>query len=258
MAGILDIKSLFRTLITFSGWLIILALCSSCKKENLNNCFTNAGAVTTEDRTASYFSVIDLADNVNLVLEEGDHFAVRAEAGSNLLPLLQTEISDSTLIIRNNMKCNWIRNYGHELTVYVSSPALHTVNYEGSGDITTKDTFQCDSLEINVWGGAGSFTLDMLCKKLNLQLHYGTVDFNVSGFSKTTSIYANSYGPFNCGALNSDIVFLRNSGTNDCYVHANHVLSVEITSVGNVYYSGNPWNLESHITGTGKLIKIPE
>lgn len=235
---------------------IMMVFTVSCKRENLDDCYTNTGEVTTETRQATYFKKIELYDNVNLVIEPGDGHSLRVEAGKNILSSIKTEIVDSVLVITNTMKCNWVRNYNHEMTVYVSSNNLNSIRYEGSGDITTAETYEFDSLEINVWGGAGSVNMDVKCNRIDLGLHYGTVDFNVTGTSQMTTIYSNSYGPFHCGGLKSDIVYIRSNSTNDCYVNAKYILGAEITSIGNIYYSGDPYELNCNISGSGKLIKI--
>lgn len=237
-------------------FIIILIALTSCKRDNLNDCFTNAGEVVEESRSATYFETVNMYDNVNLVIEQGTDFTIRIKGGENLLSAITTDISDSVLNIHNTMKCNWVRNYENEITVYITSPSLKSIRYESSGDLSTQGLLTIDELEINAWGGSGSINLEVECNILNLGLHYGTVDFNVTGRAVTTTIYANSFGPFYCEQLNSNIVFIRNSGTNDCYIHANHILGAEITSVGNIYYSGTPYDLNYNCTGTGQLIKL--
>jgi hypothetical protein len=236
--------------------LFLLVFIAGCKKENLDDCFSNAGDVVAETRQLSYFENISLYDNVNLVLVDGNGFSVKVEGGENLISSVQTEVIDSTLVIHNSMKCNWVRDYKNELTVYVSSASLKSIRYESSGDLKTIGNLKFDELSISVWGGSGSFDLDLDCNRLDLGQHYGTVDFNVSGKSLLTAIYSNSYGPFNCYGLSSNIVYIKSNGTNDCFINANHILEAEITSVGNIYYTGNPYEIKSQVSGSGKLIKI--
>lgn len=228
---------------------------SACKPERIDDCFTPTGRETEQERSITPFHTIELYNNVNLVIEPGIAPSLRVKGGKNLLDAIETNIEDSTLTIRNLATCNWVRDYKREISVYVTAPALRSINYEGSGDIDMPQQLKFDSLMIDVWGGAGSFRLDVEAQKLGMALHYGTVDFIVEGSAVITSIFANSYGPFHCSNLASNIVYIRNSGTNDCFVFARHILEVEITSVGNIYYSGDPYQLKSNITGSGKLIK---
>ena len=78
------------------------------------------------------------------------------------------------------------------------------------------------------------------CGTLWLNQQYGSMDFNISGKSIVTYIYAGSYGAFNCLELKSYNTFIRSDGSNDCYVNAVDWINGEIRSVGNIYYTGNP------------------
>lgn len=228
---------------------------TSCSREHLDDCFSNAGPQITEDRPVDSIVKIELYDNVNLVLIPGAAPHLSVEGGKNILDAVKTDLTDGILVIRNTLTCNWVRDYNRELTVYATTPSLREIRYEGSGDITTRDTLRCDSLQISVWGGGGSFNLSLAAGKLNLAQHYGTVDFHVSGTSLITTIYSNSYGPFYCNDLISNIVYISNRGSNNCYVHVRHILEAEITSVGDIYYSGNPYSVTSTVTGSGRLVK---
>ncbi len=229
---------------------------ASCKKEKLDDCFTSVGKFISEERPASFFHSINMKDNVNLIIKQGEQFSIEVEGGENLINAVGTEIQDSILFITNDLTCNWIRDYDNELNVIITSPALKNIRYESSGDINTDGLVKFDELAITVWGGGGSINLDLDCRVLDMGLHYGTVDFNVKGKSKMTTIYANSYGPFYCGQLDSEIVFIRNQGTNDCYIHANHILEAVITNIGSIYYTGNPYELKCNDNGAGEIRKI--
>jgi len=246
----------FFRLFTFYFLLFTLIIITSCTSEQLDDCYTNTGPQVTQSRTAGSFSSIELYDNVNLVLVPGTNPELKVEAGKNIIEAITTVIENDTLKIHNTMSCNWVRNFNKEITVYATAPELREIRYEGSGDICNQGRLTCDSLQISVWGGAGSFELDLEVTKLNLALHYGTVDFHVKGKSLITTIFANSYGPFYCNDLISNIVYIRNSGTNNCFIHAVHILEAEITSVGDINYTGNPYDVKATITGSGRLVKV--
>jgi hypothetical protein len=258
IAGI-GLPGMLRILPAFSFLLVAgifsMLMITSCTGEQADDCFTNSGQQVTESRPAGIIEKIELWDNVNLVLIPGSSPQIIVEAGENIMDAVTTEITNGTLVIRNTMQCNWVRNFNKELTVFVTAPQLSEIRYEGSGDISTRSQLNLDSLQLSIWGGAGSFNLDLNVTRLNLAQHYGTVDLHVSGRAYITTIFSNSFGPFYCDSLVSNIIYIRNSGTNNCYVHPLHVLEAEITSVGDIYYSGNPYDVKSVITGSGKLVK---
>ncbi len=231
---------------------------TSCKKENSNDCFSQPGKIVIEDREASYFDDLEMYDNVNVVLVEGDAFSIKVEGGENIIDAVKTEIADSTLKIRNTLICNWVRSYDTELTVIITSPALSSIRYESSGDLNTQGKLNIESLALNVWGGAGTIKLDVSSKWLGLGLHYGTTDIHVKGNSSNTTIYANSFGPFYCSELISNNVYIKNYGTNDCYIYAHDILEAEISSVGNIFYRGNPRSVSCYDHGDGNLIPEDE
>ena len=233
-----------------------VSLTTSCTSENVDDCFSNTGVQITKTRTVAGFNKIELYDNVNLVLVPGISTEIEVEAGKNIIDAIKTEISDSTLVIRNTMECNWVRNFNREITVFVSANNLKEIRYEGSGDVSNIGQLSLDSLYINIRGGAGSFNFDVNIHKLNLSMHYGTADIHVRGKSMITTIVAGGFGPFYCNDLISNIVYISSGGSNDCYIHAVHILESKIFSVGNIYYTGNPYRLESTVLGSGKLIKL--
>ena len=231
-------------------------LFAACNPEQLDDCYTNTGVQTTQEREVDDFHSIELYNNVNLVLSQGNSFQIKVEGGKNILSAIKTEVKDSTLIIRNTMTCNWVRSYKREITVYATVPSLREIRYEGSGDVENTEQLVLDSLYVNIRGGAGSFNLNLNVDKLSLSLHYGTTDIHVKGESRITTIVSGSYGPFYCNDLISNIVYISSGGSNDCYIHAAHVLEAKIFSLGNIYYTGNPFRVESTIEGSGKLIKL--
>lgn len=236
--------------------LVILAISLyACKGEQLDDCFTKTGPDVNLERSVDAFHSIELFNNINLVLIPGSQQELRIEGGKNLLDAIKTEVSDSTLTIKSTLKCNWVRNYDREITVYATVAALRHIRYESSGDVNCRGALQGDSLKVSVWGGGGSINMDVNVQKLTLEMHYGTVDFSCKGRSLITTIFSNSYGPFYCRDLVSNILYIRHNGTQHCYVHALHILEVEISSVGNIYYYGDPYQMKSNITGSGKLLR---
>lgn len=241
-------------------WVVISALImigfSGCEKSILDNCAASGGKITKEDRGHPEIHYIHLSDNINLILEQGNSPSLQVEAGKNLLPDIITEVKNGELYIRNENKCNWLRSYNKEVNVYLTIAALDSLDYYGSGDIFSVNALKSDSIRIDVWEGSGSIRLQLDVPTSHLNLHFGTVDFNVTGRSNVTYIYAASYGPFNCGDLDSKFVYINNKGSNNCYVRASVHLVATIEYLGNIYYYGNPGTIHTDISGDGKLIHL--
>ena len=88
-----------------------------------------------------------------------------------------------------------------------------------------------------------------------LKQHTGPADFNIHGVSKFLYVYTNGNGWMYCQDMLADKVHVSSNGTGDVFVNAENELRVELRSIGNVNYYGNPvLNVTEH-TGSGEVIK---
>src|SRR3954470_838525 len=105
---------------------------ASCKKENLFDCFKSTGAIVTERRSIESFTETIIYDNVNVIIVQDSLTYLEVNAGENLLPLINTEIRGGKLIIENNNKCNWVRDFSVPVNVYMHVPHLRILDTYGS------------------------------------------------------------------------------------------------------------------------------
>jgi hypothetical protein len=251
---ILNSYSILRALFIISLGLLL----DSCGKDSIFDLFQSSGPVVKEQREVNrYIDKVSVYDNINLVISQGPATSITVEGGSNLLSDVTTEIGeDSMLTLRNNNKYDWVRSYDKKITVYLQINRLRIIRYESTGDITTMDTIRQDSLRIDAWGGSGKITMTIDCGTLWLTMRYGTMDFDFSGKSGVTYIMSGSYGPFHCLGLKSHSAFVTSKGTNDCYVNAIDRIEADISSLGNVYYTGDPPIVSVNRTGAGQLVHL--
>jgi hypothetical protein len=236
--------------------LVIAVLFPSCEKDHFWDFAKSTGDIVTVTRPVNEnFTKIHLNDDVNLVITQGNTYSIRVEGGENILSGIETSISDSLLTIRNNNKFNWVRSYDKKFTAYVTMPHIIDLKYEATSTVTNTDTIREDSLTVSAVGGSGYIDLIIKTGTSKLSIIYGSVDMKISGQTGVNFIYSASYGPFHCLDLESGFVFMRNASTNDCYVNVKHHFEYEITSLGNIYYKGNPEEISGTVSGSGKLLK---
>jgi hypothetical protein len=236
--------------------LLFAMLLPSCEKDHFWDFTKSTGDIVTVTRPVNEsFTKIHLNDDVNLVITQGNTYSISVEGGENILSGIETSISDSLLTIRNNNKFNWVRSYDKKFTAYVTMPHIIDLKYEATGTVTNTDTIREDSLTVSAVGGSGYIDLIIKTGTSKLSIIYGSVDMKISGETGVNFIYSASYGPFHCLDLKSGFLFMRNASTNDCYVNVIHHFEYEITSLGNIYYKGNPEEISGTVSGSGKLIK---
>jgi hypothetical protein len=239
----------------YTGLILIALMANACEKANPGHCFKNSGPVTTESRETSPFTILNLQDNVDVFLTYSAEYAIEVRAGKNIIPGIKTNISGKTLTISNENHCNWVRSFDKPIEVYLSLPRIDSILYQSSGNLISTNQFQGDSLRLDVTDGAGSIRLNISMNRSRFNLHYGTADLEVEGYSHINYLYSGGYGPADLSRLNTVFNYMTNNSTNNCYVRSDLVLHVRIYNVGDVYYSGNPYDITTEISGTGKLYK---
>jgi hypothetical protein len=225
---------------------------AGCTKSG--DCFTNTGTIITEERRVGDFDSISVQNYVNLILIQDSVNKVVVEAGQNVISGITTQVINNQLFIDNTLKCNWLRSYSKPINVYISVKHLEKIYYLGTGNITSTNTLRSEYLNLDIWGGCGSFDLNLDVNQGLFLLHLGTVDITLHGNCNVCSIYQGDYGIFKCKDLTTEYHYITNKGSNDCFVNVSHYFQATINSIGNIYYTGNPDTLIYSAKGEGKLI----
>lgn len=242
----------------FLAWSILFAISlffTSCEKDHFFDFAKRTGKITTTTRPVNEkFTKIFLNDDVNLVISQGSTYNIKLEGGENLLPGIETIISDNLLTIRNINTFNWLRSYNKKITAYVTMPHLLELQYQATSNVTNTDTIREDSLSVISTGGSGYINLTIKTGLSKLAITAGSADLNIKGKTGVNFIFSGAYGAFHCLDLETVFLFMRNASPNDCYVNVNHHFEYEIMGLGNIYYKGDPPEISGTITSDGKLV----
>jgi len=222
---------------------------------NPGDCFKNTGSVTTETREITPYSYIHMNNNVDVFLTHSPEYSIEVRAGKNIIPGIKTELSGKTLTISNENTCNWVRSYDSPIEVYLGLPQIDSIVYQSSGNLTSLNKFSGEEIKLDVLEGGGSINLWLDMVRSSMNLHYGTVDLTIKGYSHIMYLYSGGYGPADLSGTNTEFTYMTNNSTNNCRVKANNTLQVKIANVGDVYYSGDPLEISKIITGDGDLYK---
>jgi len=201
----------------------------ACKKDSI----TGREPVRSEFRTVSQFSGVTSNGATNVFIQQSQDIAVEVSAYANLLPYLETKVSNNTLLIGYERGSN-VRNDNSE--VLITMPQLKALTTSGSGNISVSGTFSSASLDA-FSRGSGNITLPKgTVHNLNIQTA-GSGNIEAKQFL----------------AVNADITI---EGSGDVTVYVSGKLNVKIKGSGNVYYKGIPDEINTTISGSGKVIKL--
>ncbi len=246
-------KPLSQNIILF---LLASVLLAACERANPLDCTKNTGKIITEERSFDSITMIVLKDNVNLVIEEADTQKVEIEAGKNLLNKIITKTQGDTLFISNENSCNWVRDYTKEITVHINSNHLNHIEYRGCGDISCNNTITREKFTLDIWEGAGDIELKIDVLFNHTYFHIGTANVKISGKANNNYLSSKSFGVLDTRDLYTQNTYVSSKSSNHVYVYSTGVLKATIQSIGNIYYTGNPKNITSDISGSGKLISL--
>jgi hypothetical protein len=206
------------------------------------------GIETVEERNTSNFNKVKSSGNFVVHITKGDILEVTVNAEQNIIPYIETFVSNNVLSIEIIGFHNIINRLPME--VYITVPSLTGISQSGSGTIVT-DNFTADHLDLAISGsgfistGADASEIDAFISgsgKLDITGEANIANFNISGSGKIDSY-----------DLTLDACNAKISGSGHMWVNAEQSLHAIISGSGNVFYSGNP-EIEVHISGSGQVI----
>lgn len=234
---------------------VFTALLFSCAEDGSFDCFTSTGDIKKESRATAPFHFIELHDDINLYLtQDSAGNSIEVEAGENLLEGITTTVEKGHLAIRNENTCDWVRSFEVPVNVYITFSDLDSIIFRAAGDLMFTNTWKRDSIQFDVWEGAGDIDLKLDVFKSKIYVHYGVATLHVSGTSQVSYISNKGYGPINAYDLWTNYSYLGTFSPNDCFVFVHGEIGATINNIGNVYYKGNPQTVTQELTSSGRLI----
>jgi hypothetical protein len=239
-----------RTVAALSGILLILA---GCNKENRFDFFKRTGAMVLQTRVVAPFTDIVVGNNkVNVYITQDSVFDVKVQAGEHLVDLVTTEVRDNKLYIENRNTCNFMRSYKFPINVFIHMPRLWHIFHDGSGTIQSTNTLVGDTIDI-ITKSAGNVDLRVNCYRASTHMH-SSADILLSGTCQDNICFATGNGFLYSQELASGYCWVYGKTSGEIYVNVSGLLQVEVASIGDVYYRGNPAAVQEVHTGTGLLI----
>lgn len=239
-----------RVLITILCMLFIL---SGCKKANDRKCFKSIGDIVVESRDLEAFSAVVIDDHIDLVLTEDVQNRALVETGENLLNFIVTEVRADTLFIRDDNKCSFLRDLSYKSKVHLNTATLKYISANGSGDLISTGTIS-RNLTVDGFHANGKVELELNCDSAAFIVNVGITELNLTGNVDYAYFYYFGNGNADATQLVCTDVLINWQSTGWLKLYASNALYGNISSTGNVYYSGNPAIVDVGLLNTGQLI----
>ncbi len=159
----------------------------SCDNEN-NRCMKRSGEITTFNENLSNFSKISINSNFDVKLKQSTNYSISITAGKNLIPYVEYNISRGELSLRNNNRCNWLRDYS-QVEVIISFPEIKEISITEACNLSSIDTLKISKLIIDNRAGILNSDLTINCDSLEFRAHASTGNYRFFGEVNYAYIY---------------------------------------------------------------------
>jgi len=231
----------------------VLALLSSCDKENSPDCFKTLGEISEVEVELEPFYSIEVWDEVDIYLFNSNTQQVIIKAGKNIIPKINLEVKEGILIISNDNSCNWVREPGNPSILIYSNDIQHISTYDYS-NFYAEDTLQLEYLSLYS-DGTGNFNLKVDIDSLLIESIYIS-NFTFSGRTRFSNIIFTDDSRFMGKDLETQYSIIEHRGSNRIEVYPIVELTGILQSTGSIYYYYDPETLDVEVNGSGNLVNM--
>ena len=227
--------------------LVFLALLMiNCSK---NQVVVGSNNIITQEKQLSAYDRIEVLGSYDVIFTDGEVGKIKIKAPDNILPLIQTEVSDGLLKIgaeKNRYKVK------EPIIIYVPVDSrLKQVDIKGSADIYSEKNLETKVLNVGIYG-SGDARLAVDVSSLALEV-VGAGDIRVSGRAKDLSIDISGSGDVDTSKLTAEKAAISISGAGDVSAYVTEDVDVSIAGAGDVSVKGNPKKVKQKINGSGEV-----
>ena len=208
--------------------LILAALACSSLSINTNQ-VVGSGHVVSETRDVANFTSVELAGSADVNILLGNAESVNVEADDNIVPLIQTIVTNGKLVI--NTKPNKNFTNANRVVVTLAMKSLERVTLSGSGNL---------------------HVADMAGPDLAVDLP-GSGDITVDGIADHVIVSLPGSGTIQCNGLKAKSAKVTLTGSGSITVYASENLDAGISGSGTIRYEGSPAQVTKSITGSGTI-----
>lgn len=204
--------------------------------------------VITVNRTTGQFLAVESSGSLDVKIIRDSVCFVEIEGEENLIPYINTEVHDGTLVVEVEHRRNLDPNY--PIVIYVHVPTLESIELAGSGSIES-DSLSAQHMDVCL-SGSGNIILKLASNTIDAKVS-GSGDINLSGTATSADFKISGSGDIHAYTFPVSECMADISGSGSMYVNVSSLLDVVISGSGNVHYYGNP-AVNVNVMGSGQVI----
>ena len=223
--------------------LLLLVIAASCT-------FAQKREFTNKTYPIESFSSVKFEAVANIIYTQSNKVSVTVEGDKELIDKLRITEENGILNIVHDKKYR-VRNKKN-LTIYISSPSIEEINFDGVGNWTMKGIVKADNLKID-FEGVGNFEALEL-ESNNIKVSYeGVGNLVLGGTTDFLEMKSEGVGSINTQKLLAKKAVVRSSGVGSVKLFASESIDLQNNGVGSITYYGNPTVKNFNNSGVGKI-----
>jgi len=217
--------------------------CTPRNREDSDNRFE-------EVRDISGVSRLKISGIINLTLIQSDQESISIEGGQDLSDRLEIRQQGDLLELElEDAKGNFFKD--EKLDIVLSISDLKEFEFEGVGNIKTQSGFQVEDISIR-GEGVGNINMDITADQIDADLNL-MGNMTLKGKTERFNLENEGIGNIDASGLTAQNVDLKSSGIGRVSVHCEGELSLEVSGIGEVKYTGHPTVIKEEVSGIGKV-----
>ncbi|AWH83616.1 DUF2807 domain-containing protein [Flavobacterium album] len=220
----------------------------SCGFEaNFKSMDGSGNVVTKERKLTGDYKAISAGRGIDVVIEQGDSYAVIVEADDNLQSHITTKVEGGELKISADVN---IRNATSK-KVIVKMPHIESIESGSGASVTSRNTLKGETIDLS--SGSGS-SIDVTIDAKNSTCESGSGStLTVAGKTDNLETESSSGSSLNARKLAAKKVKAEASSGSTITVNPAESLSAEASSGGSVNYVSTPANLTKKASSGGSV-----
>ncbi|WP_082780307.1 head GIN domain-containing protein [Rufibacter sp. DG15C] len=219
---------------------------ASCAQAQDHNTVEGNGTIKSETRAVQGFTGLHISGGYEVFLTQGGQESLKIEGDANILPLIETKVTDGVLYVASKNNVNIRKAKG--LKLYVTVKDLKTLDLNGGIKLSTTNPLKGTALKLDASGGM-HLDMDLDLKDLKVDLSGGS-DITLRGTADNVTLEVSGATNLKATELKTQYLALDASGAGNAEVFASKELKVDASGIMSVGYKGSP---KVQHTGMGKV-----
>jgi hypothetical protein len=232
-------------LLLFLLLMFMLHVGSACNIESYS--IIGSGTTATEERSVKSFIALKVSGGIEVELTQSDTESLVITADDNVLPLIESVVSDGVLRIRLKES---VRNAG-TMKALVSFRKLESIDISGAVKLkgTNPMTFQNIDLESS---GASEIRLDINATSIKAKIS-GASSLSVRGKSAHSRVDASGASRVYASDMETQTTSIDASGASIIEVWATEKINADASGASSIRYKGKPGQLQRNTSGASSV-----